>query len=185
VSEGDFREDLLYRLRVVPIHIPALCERRDDIRTLAQHFTHRYSAELCESDIGLAEASLDVLQAYDWPGNVRELENAIKRALVLASTNVLSPDDFQFLEETRPSQQEGATLRELVQREVHAALGEPDSSEIHRRMLERVEQPLIETVLSHTEGNQIRAAALLGINRNTLRKKIVELEIELPIRRRA
>jgi two-component system nitrogen regulation response regulator GlnG len=184
IREGGFREDLLYRLRVVPIHIPALRERRDDVRTLAQHFVQRYAKELSETDAGLAEATLTHLEAYDWPGNVRELENAIKRALVLTSSNVLSPDDFDFLQEPALGEPRAVSLDELIEQEVKAELEASDATEIHHRILERVEQPLLETVLAHTEGNQIRAAALLGINRNTLRKKIVELEIELPMRAR-
>jgi two-component system nitrogen regulation response regulator GlnG len=180
VKEGSFREDLLYRLRVVPIHIPALRERGDDIRTLAQHFVERYAGELAEGRVCLAEAALQHLEAYDWPGNVRELENAIKRALVLASTNVLSPHDFDFLKGSAAT--EGESLVELVEREVKEALADTEAREIHRTMLESVERPLLATVLAHTEGNQIRASALLGINRNTLRKKIAELGIELPVR---
>ena len=83
-EEGKFRADLYYRLNVFPIEIPPLRERREDIRTLAGHFVHRYAKELAGEDMGLAEISLQYLEAHDWPGNVRELENAIKRALVLA-----------------------------------------------------------------------------------------------------
>jgi two-component system nitrogen regulation response regulator GlnG len=184
VRDGSFREDLLYRLRVIPIHIPALRERRDDIRTLADHFVHRYAKELREGEVSLAETTLQHLEGYDWPGNVRELENAIKRTLVLASGNVLTPDDFSFLQDSTSGEPQAVSLDELIEQEVKAELESGEPTEIHRSILERVEQPLLHTVLAHTEGNQIRAAALLGINRNTLRKKIVELEIELPTRAR-
>jgi two-component system nitrogen regulation response regulator GlnG len=180
VSEGRFREDLLYRLRVVPIHIPPLRERGEDIPTLATHFVARYSQELAENDCHLAEAALERLVAYDWPGNVRELENAIKRALVLSSSEVLGPDDFAFLWDERRSDPEAADLGKLVLAEVAEALARPDTTALYRELLGRVERPLVEAVLVHTEGNQIRAAAILGINRNTLRKKIVELEIPVP-----
>jgi two-component system nitrogen regulation response regulator GlnG len=121
------------------------------------------------------------LEAHDWPGNVRELENSIKRALVLSSGEVLAPEDFSFLvaSATEPA---GGGLSGLVEREVAAAL-EAGTSDVYRQILERVEKPLLEAVLAHTEGNQIRAAAILGINRNTLRKKVVELGIDLPGRR--
>ena len=184
VERGGFREDLLYRLRVVPIHIPALRERRPDIRTLARHFVERYAGELAEGEVALAEASLEHLEGYAWPGNVRELENAIKRALVLASSHVLSPDDFEFLGSGRAGTSGRPRLEEQVRREVEQELEGPEGTDIHHRILERVERPLLETVLRHTAGNQIRAAGLLGINRNTLRKKIAELEIELPVRGR-
>ncbi len=184
VEKGEFREDLLYRLRVVPIHIPALRERKDDIPTLALHFVQRYSLELAESEIGIAEPTLAFLEAYAWPGNVRELENAIKRALVLASSQVLTPADFGFLGEKRRSDAEAASLVDLVDAEVREELADPNVTDLHRRLLERVERPLLRAVLERTDGNQIRAAALLGINRNTLRKKISELDIDLPSRGR-
>jgi len=183
VRHGLFREDLLYRLRVVPIHIPALRERHDDIRTLALHFVERYAQELAEGPVDLPDATIACLEAYDWPGNVRELENAIKRALVLANGSVLSPDDFDFLSKTGAvSSAENVSLEELIREEVTGAMDQEDATEVYRQLLERVERPLLETVLSRTQGNQIRAAAVLGINRNTLRKKITELGIELPVR---
>ena len=179
VAEGTFREDLLYRLRVVPLHIPPLRERREDIRVLAQHFVSRYAEELSTGPRLLTEPTLAKLEAHHWRGNVRELENAIKRALVLTSGEVLLPEDFSFIDEGPPSGATGVDLPALVLREVEAAL-EAGSENVYRRILERVERPLIEAALARTDGNQIRAAALLGINRNTLRKKIVDLDIQLP-----
>jgi two-component system nitrogen regulation response regulator GlnG len=178
VAAGAFREDLLYRLRVVPLHVPTLRERRDDIPILARHFIDRYAEELGCGQSFLTEATIEKLAGYDWPGNVRELENAIKRALVLASGEILLPEDFCFLDQQRAR----ADLETLVQDEASAALDEGGEN-LYRHILERVERPLLETVLARTDGNQIRAAALLGMNRNTLRKKIVELGIELPRRR--
>jgi len=185
VKEKTFREDLLYRLRVVPIHIPPLRERIDDIRTLAQHFMQRYAQELSEVQVDLSEATIEHLEAYEWPGNVRELENAVKRALVLSTTNLLTPTDFDFLRDALSADDAAVDLSELIEDEVKLALEEDGCCEIHKQVLERVERPLLETVLAHTDGNQIRASGLLGINRNTLRKKIVELGIELPTRGRA
>ena len=181
VREGRFREDLLYRLRVVPIHIPPLRERRDDVRVLAEHFLARYAESLAGGPRALSEAAFETLVRFPWPGNVRELENAIKRALVLSHGEALGPEDFAFLaaDAAAPGAAE-ADLSRLVRREVQAELEGPEPVEIYRRMLERVERPLIETALERTEGNQIRAASLLGINRNTLRKKIAELGIRVP-----
>jgi two-component system nitrogen regulation response regulator GlnG len=185
VREGRFREDLLYRLRVVPIHMPPLRERPDDIGLLARTFVTRYAGELSEGPTDLADTTIDCLLSYTWPGNVRELENAIKRALVLHTGGVLTPDDFAFLEsDARTDAGAAVSLKQLVGSEVEAALDEVDPSEVYRKILEQVERPLLETVLARTEGNQIRAAALLGINRNTLRKKIGELNISLPTRPR-
>ena len=115
----------------------------------------------------------------DWPGNVRELENAIKRALVLSSASILVAEDFAFLEQ-RAKTEIADNLPKLVERDVRAALAADETGEIYRTILERVERPLLSAVLAHTDGNQIRAAAILGINRNTLRKKIVELGISVP-----
>jgi two-component system nitrogen regulation response regulator GlnG len=182
VRDGRFREDLLYRLRVVPIEIPPLRERPEDIPVLAEHFTARYGEELGTQARLLSEAALDQLCAYEWPGNVRELENAIKRALVLASHDVLAPDDFAFLRGAPPPAEAGASLEALVRSEVESLLRGADPRDLYPRILERTERPLLEAVLAHTGGNQLRAAALLGINRNTLRKKITELGIEMPER---
>jgi len=179
VRAGTFREDLLYRLRVVPMQIPKLSERREDIRILAEHFIDRYAEELCDGDPFLPEDTIAYLTRYDWPGNVRELENAIKRALVLASGDVLQPEDFEFLRHGGETEATGTNLERLVHDEVRAALDGPETGDLYRTLLERVERPLLETVLQHTDGNQIRAAALLGINRNTLRKKIGDLGVEL------
>jgi two-component system nitrogen regulation response regulator GlnG len=180
VRDGSFREDLLYRLRVVPIHIPPLRERRDDIPVLAEHFVARYAEGLAGGARALTQGALERLCGFDWPGNVRELENAIKRALVLSHADVLSPEDFGFLEEAPPASEARGELSAIVRSEVEEELEGPDPREIYRHVLERVERPLIETVLERTEGNQIRAAGLLGINRNTLRKKIAELRIRVP-----
>ncbi len=180
VRVGGFREDLLYRLRVIPIALPPLRERRDDVRAMAPYFVERYARELGTGAHVLAEATVEALCAYDWPGNVRELENAIKRALVLASTEVLTPDDFAFLAAALEPSEETTDLADLVRSEATRALRNPESDDLYRQLLERVERPLLTAVLEHTDGNQIRAAALLGINRNTLRKKIGELEISVP-----
>jgi two-component system nitrogen regulation response regulator GlnG len=181
VREGKFREDLYYRLRIVPVHLPPLRERSEDVRSLAEHFVSLYSAELVGEPRFLSEAALDRLATHPWPGNVRELENAIKRALVLASSEVLTPEDFGFLDAAAGDQEAPIALGDLVRRELDQAIAEGDEGgEVYRRVLESVERPLIEAALERTGGNQIKAAALLGINRNTLRKKIVDLGIPVP-----
>jgi two-component system nitrogen regulation response regulator GlnG len=185
VREGGFREDLLYRLRVVPIHLPPLRERRDDIPILTEHFVARYASELVGGQRFLAEETIGHLCEYDWPGNVRELENAIKRALVLSAGEVLSGEDFSFLSNGVREESEGQSFEDLLLEQIDAALDSPESGDLYRGLLERVERPLLEVVLARTEGNQIRAAAILGINRNTLRKKINDLSIELPSRNRS
>jgi two-component system nitrogen regulation response regulator GlnG len=183
VRAGEFREDLLYRLRVVPMSIPPLRERPEDIRTLSLHFVDRYAKELGEGPVTLPPATVERLEAYDWPGNVRELENAIKRALVLSTDDILAPSEFDFLTQTSEPLTTQITLEELVSQEVHSVLeASSETTDVYHRIQQRIERPLLEVVLEHTQGNQIRAAAILGINRNTLRKKITELGIELPHR---
>jgi two-component system nitrogen regulation response regulator GlnG len=182
VSEGSFREDLLYRLRVMPIQLPALRERSEDIAVLAEHFITRYADDLAGGARFLTDSAVAFLSRCPWPGNVRELENAIKRALVLSRGEVLTREDFAFLEGEHAEPAAADLLRRLIERDVQNALENRETGEIYRAWLERVERPLLEAVLSHTDGNQIRAAALLGINRNTLRKKITDLGIVLPDR---
>ncbi len=183
VRAGAFREDLLYRLRVVPMSIPPLRERVEDIRTLALHFVDRYASELAEGPVSLPDQSIERLEKHDWPGNVRELENAIKRALVLSTDDVLAPEEFDFLTRKSGSADTELSLEESVRREIEKLLDVPgEIADAYHRIQARVERPLLESVLERTQGNQIRAAAILGINRNTLRKKITELGIELPQR---
>jgi two-component system nitrogen regulation response regulator GlnG len=183
VSAGSFREDLLYRLRVMPIHLPALRERSEDVAVLAEHFIACYAGDLAGGTRFLTDEAVAFLSGYSWPGNVRELENAIKRALVLSTGEVLTPEDFGFLASESSGSGDADSFRKIVEREVRNELENRETGEIYRAWLERVERPLLETVLSHTDGNQVRAAALLGINRNTLRKKIAELDLALPVRK--
>jgi two-component system nitrogen regulation response regulator GlnG len=183
VRDGTFREDLLYRLRVVPMSLPPLRERIEDVRTLAIHFVERYAPEFAEGPVSLPDQTIERLENHDWPGNVRELENAIKRALVLSTNDVLAPEEFDFLQPRTLSLSTEAGLEELVIREVDRLLDiDGEATDIYQRIQQRVERPLLEVILERTRGNQIRAAAMLGINRNTLRKKITELGIELPSR---
>jgi two-component system nitrogen regulation response regulator GlnG len=179
IQAGSFREDLLYRLRVVPIHMPPLRERPGDIPTLVHHFVERYGEELAAGPVSVAGDTIERLVGYGWPGNVRELENAIKRALVLTTADVLSPEAFDFLGLSAPGAEE-TSLEQRIAREVRAALDDPNARDLHRAILMRIEKPLLTSVLEHTGGNQLRAAVLLGINRNTLRKKLTELDIDVP-----
>jgi two-component system nitrogen regulation response regulator GlnG len=183
VREGEFREDLLYRLRVVPMSIPPLRERAEDIRTLALYFVDRYAPELAEGPVSLPDQTIERLERHDWPGNVRELENAIKRALVLSTRDLLAPEEFDFLTRKVDAIESGRSLEDQISSEVEAILDTPhEVTDAYHQIQTRVERALLGTVLARTAGNQIKAAALLGINRNTLRKKITELDIELPLR---
>jgi two-component system, NtrC family, nitrogen regulation response regulator GlnG len=187
VSRGMFREDLYYRLNVVPIRLPPLRERAEDIPELVRHFLDRAAAE------GLAEKSLDrdailLLQQYRWPGNVRELENLIRRLTALYSEEVIGADIIraEMADAGRPGRGGddndeglgGAVERHLAQYFDAHRDGLP-SPGLYDRVLKEIERPLLRLTLNATHGNQVKAAKLLGLNRNTLRKKIRELEIEV------
>jgi two-component system nitrogen regulation response regulator GlnG len=186
IRSGQFREDLFYRLNVVPIRLPPLRERADDIPVLAQHFLNKAASE------GLPMKTLDagamaMLAAYRWPGNVRELENLIRRLAALVPQSVitetiLAPElaDYVSIEEVAAPARgdEADTMAMVVERHVNrllAAIRESgEEGVLYERALAELERPLIRMTLAETRGNQIRAAALLGLNRNTLRKKIRE-----------
>ncbi len=182
VRENRFREDLFYRLNVIQMNIPPLRKRKDDIIPLTEHFLRKHQEGTGAGRKVLTPETAKILQAYDWPGNVRELENAIQRAVTLSQGDKIFPDALppqifkpglgvtisfeNFLEEK---------LADLVER-----LGGLEQGDIYDMVIQRVEKPLLTLVLRKTEGNQVRAASLLGINRNTLRKKIRELGIKGP-----
>jgi len=181
VREGKFREDLYFRLAVVPIHVPPLRQRRGDIPELVRYFLDKINRELGTRVQGISREALAKLVEHSWPGNVRQLENALVRAAVLAPGPMLMPDDL-VLEEPRqaPKMAEAVSLETAVRHTVDALLNatpDPGPRNLYAWVLERVERPLIELVLERTGGNQLRAAALLGINRNTLHKKLTELRI--------
>ena len=182
VQGGRFREDLYFRLNVVPIVVPPLRERRADIAELIRFFLDKLQREMSSAITGLSPDAEQLLVAHAWPGNVRELENALVRACVLASgRRTLTAADFALSGDgTDRRVPEDAPLEELIRRRLHASLrehGERFPPNLHSIALGWVEKPLIELVLERTGGNQVRSAEILGINRNTLRKKISTLGI--------
>jgi two-component system nitrogen regulation response regulator GlnG len=180
MKEGRFREDLFYRLNVVSLSLPALRERRQDIPLLADHFLAKYAGSLGERVI--APDSMDRLVGYDWPGNVRELENVIQRAMVMAGSGVLMPEHLPIGPVSAAvGVAPDATLEEIIERKMHECvrgLRGHASANLHALMVGLVEKPLLRAVMRETKGNQVRAAQLLGINRNTLRKKLKEHGID-------
>ncbi len=183
VREGRFRDDLFFRLNVVPLRIPPLRERKEDIPLLLQFFIDRAREELGTAVTGYTDDSLGALLNYDWPGNVRELENLVKRAVVMSTSRNLTAESFSSLLHkgggTPEAQKLGFDIlvRQHLGDFVHRMV-EIDAGGILRLIIERVEAPLIEMVLREVGGNQIKAAKLLGINRNTLRKKIREYGLQ-------
>jgi two-component system nitrogen regulation response regulator GlnG len=185
VRNREFREDLFYRLNVVPIHLVPLRERREDICPLVEYFLARASAELETQPKQCSDEALELLCNHSWPGNVRELENTIKRAVILSSDPLLTPTDFGGLFERQqtihaaPQEQSLEAIVEAKLRSSMNGIEKLDKGDIYDLVLEQVERPLIRFTLEKTRGNQVRAADILGINRNTLRKKINDLGIQL------
>jgi two-component system nitrogen regulation response regulator GlnG len=187
IRQGQFREDLFYRLNVVPIRLPPLRERKEDIADLARHFLAA-GAPAGEAPKALDAAAQERLKGHSWPGNVRELENLMRRMAVLYSQPVIGADIIEAeLAGTSPQEPDAggraeslseATGRHLRQYFSAHQPGLPASG-LYDRVLREVERPLLAIALEATRGNQIKAAELLGINRNTLRKKIRELDIEI------
>ncbi|MFQ5881373.1 MAG: sigma-54-dependent transcriptional regulator [Candidatus Methylomirabilales bacterium] len=179
VGRGNFREDLFYRLNVVTIKLPPLRDRREDIPLLVTHFLSLYTREDHKE---VSPEALKCLLRYHWPGNVRELENVIKRACLLARTRLILPEHFPeaLQAATLPPGGESSTTPEGFGREVRAELkrvGEERDGQLHEHILSLVELPLLQAVLERVGGNQLKAAQLLGINRNTLRKRMRRLGI--------
>ena len=185
VIQKTFREDLYYRLNVVPIRLVPLRERTEDIPLLVDYFLTKICAELDMPMKNCDSAAYQLLSRYTWPGNVRELENTIKRAIILSSDPLLSPVDFPGLRMQKGAERthnEEISLEGLVDvklRSCFTNMDKMESGDVYSMVLGQVERPLIRFVLEKTRGNQVRAADILGINRNTLRKKIQELGIEL------
>ena len=185
VRNREFREDLFYRLNVVPIHLVPLRERREDIKPLVDYFLDRACAEMETKPKQCSSDAMELLCKHSWPGNVRELENTIKRAVILSSDPLLTPADFGGLldrQETLHAAPQEQSLEAIVEAKLRSSMNgieKLDKGDIYDRVLEQVERPLIRYTLEKTRGNQVRAADILGINRNTLRKKISELGIQL------
>lgn len=186
IRQGLFREDLFYRLNVVPIRLPALRERREDIPDLIHHFLREALADGLPAKTMDAEA-MKALTAHSWPGNVRELENLVKRLAALYSEEIVGAEAIeQELNEqsARAEPTDNArseSLSEAVDKHLHdyfTAHGDDlPAAGLYGRILREIERPLIARSLAATKGNQLRAADMLGLNRNTLRKKIRELDI--------
>jgi len=160
LEQGTFREDLYYRLNVVPISIPPLRARRDDIAFLAQHFVKALAADNGSQVQSITEAALKKLTEYHWPGNVRELQNVIERSLVLCAGTILDADDIKLETAPRPRVQTGDHLL-------------PDGM-----TLDEYEQSIIREALQRAEGNKSQAARLLGLSRNALRYRLTQMGLE-------
>jgi DNA-binding NtrC family response regulator len=182
-AAGRFREDLYYRLNVVPIYLPPLRERREDIPELVAHFLDLYNEQNDRYVAHIDPRALAALQQYDWPGNVRELQNYVERAVVMAAgdeltSNLLPP----IVTKGRPSRRLGAAVDfdGLAEQLVQIGLGAAgqEAADVHSRIVDRVEREVISQVLDECAGVQIKAASRLGINRNTLHKKLKQYGLD-------
>jgi two-component system nitrogen regulation response regulator GlnG len=188
INQGLFREDLFYRLNVVPLRLPPLRERLEDVPDLVQHFLDMVAAEGF-SHKRLSPEALERLRRHSWPGNVRELENLVRRLAALYPDDVIDAATIETELTTQsseiPSQHEteedtiAGSARRHLQRYFNAHGDALPPAGVYDRIIQEVERPLIEICLAATRGNQLRAAELLGLNRNTLRKKIRLLDIEV------
>ncbi|MBU2358257.1 response regulator [Loktanella sp. M215] len=193
MDEDKFRDDLFYRLSGVTIAVPALRERVDDIPLLAEHFlaaVEREGAPLRQMSPG----AMDMIRAYSWPGNVRQLENTVRRLVFTAAADEITRAEVDAVLGNQPAMEplrggaEGEKLSVSVARhlqryfDLHGGALPPPG--LYNRILREVEAPLIEIALDATGGNQAKCADLLGINRNTLRKKITDLDIRVTRRRK-
>ena len=186
VARRAFREDLFYRLNVVTIHLPPLRDRREDIPALVSHFLTAFAQEQYAAPKVFSPEAMTLMLAYGWPGNVRELENVVKRAAALATTSLILPDHLPDGIRSHAAAQEGGPRpdtfpSEWIRAELARLQGSMDGR-LHDHFVACIERPLLELVLRRAGGNQVKAAELLGINRNTLRKRIKELGIALPVR---
>jgi DNA-binding NtrC family response regulator len=157
VAEGLFREDLFYRLRVIPIRLPSLRERREDLPLLVQHFLDHFNREFRKGTTGVTPEAMERLCGYAWPGNVRELRNVIERIMILESKERIDVEDLPAaLRSGEPGRQERA----------------PTGAGVGRLTLEEMERQAIATALDQAGQNQVRAAKILGISRDTLRYRM-------------
>ncbi len=180
IEAGRFRDDLYYRLNVWPINLPPLRERRDDVPLLARYFLELHAEEhQCDAP-ELTSEMVRLLQSYDWPGNVRELENYMERALILSAGKALTPDlvgqPGRAERRWRPLKSRGGDLQGLIQQLVRLGIQALPDGTLNDRVVGAVERELIEQVLQLCGGVQVTAAKRLGINRNTLHKKVEDYE---------
>jgi nitrogen regulation protein NR(I) len=183
MREGSFRQDLYYRLKVVTLHLPPLRERPEDIPELVRYFLVRFGPQINRKVKDIAPRALEKLMRYRWPGNVRELENGVQRALVIAKGNTLLPEDF-FPEGLEPEitgpkgQMDFEDRLQMLMEPVFKELAQHSKRSPDSDVMSAVEKILIKRALQETKGNQVQAAILLGISRNTLRSKIERYRIK-------
>ena len=193
MDNGTVRQDLYYRLNGAAIHVPALRERVDDIPLLVEHFLNRAERDGAPMRM-FSDSAMELFRAYSWPGNVRQLENAVRRLVLTAQSEEVSRAEAEMMLGAQPqagpllggddSEKLSASVARHLRRyfDLHGNMLPPAG--LYARILREIELPLIEIALDATGGNQAKCADLLGINRNTLRKKITDLDIHVTRRRK-
>ena len=192
MEAGEFRQDLFYRLGGVTVNVPSLRERVDDIPLLTEHFLARAERDGLPPR-RLSDEAMDLIRAYSWPGNVRQLENTVRRLMATSSEELIGRSEVEMVLGSQPeieplvgggNEKLSASVGKHLRRyfDLHGGVLPPPG--LYARILREVELPLIEIALDATGGNQAKCADLLGINRNTLRKKITDLDIRVTRRRK-
>jgi two-component system nitrogen regulation response regulator GlnG len=180
MKDGTFRVDLFYRLKVVSIYVPPLRERKEDVPLLVDYFIRKYNGSLNKGISGVSKKSKAMLQKYVWPGNVRELENNVHTAMVMAKSDVLQEEDFPIYSESGNKveidleglQNDYSEMFARLIDPVFAKLVASGEGRVYHLMESAMEKALISACLRHVNSNQVKAAELLGISRNTLRDRI-------------
>lgn len=181
IRKGEFREDLYYRLNVIPVHIPPLRERRDDIPELAEFLLKQAAEELDMNVPILLDDGLELLKRYDWYGNVRELKNVMRRLAILTPGASITLSDVALAIGHAEPEGGQETLGDAVRRTIKAymdQLGYAEATGLHKHLLEQVEPALLVLVLEKCRGNQLKASEMLGLNRNTVRKLLKQYKID-------
>ncbi|SDK34295.1 response regulator [Aliiruegeria lutimaris] len=193
MEAGSFRQDLYYRLGGVSLNVPSLRERVDDIPLLTEHFLARAERD-GSGTRRMSQAAMDLVRAYSWPGNVRQLENTVRRLVITSPEEEIGRNEVEMVLGNQPEieplvgggdgEKLSASVAKHLRRyfDLHGGVLPPPG--LYQRILKEVEIPLIEIALDATGGNQAKCADLLGINRNTLRKKITDLDIRVTRRRK-
>jgi DNA-binding NtrC family response regulator len=177
VREGRFREDLYYRLKVVPVRVPPLRERPEDIEQLAKHFINQYNVAFSKGFNGISDDALELMRAYDWPGNVRELKNVIERVVLLFDADLVQPE-YLSLGELGGTDRNRAVQN--LERVLAASL--PENGIDFDAVMCDIERELVEKALRQSDYNQSLAARLLGIKRDKLRYRLKGLDLEVGVR---
>ncbi len=182
INNSQFRTDLYYRLNVFPVNIAPLRERREDIPVLVEHFLRKGSNEMAVGRKTFEPEALNVLARFSWPGNIRELENTVKSLMITNVTGTITLDSLpNNLFKRRPLADSEESLEEVASRKLESLVRDAvefDTDSLMADVLPQLERPLLRLLLEQTKWNQQRAARILGINRNTLRKKIETLGLK-------